>query len=91
MDGRTRHDQVLRPGHDGLGCALTEAAGRARRLRLVDAEQLLQPVLAHMRHAPGIEQLEVAGSFRRRKETLNEKLLDRAFRSCFVEHADMND
>jgi hypothetical protein len=22
---------------------------------------------------------------------LNEKLLDRAFRSCFVEHADMND
>src|SRR5262249_39567229 len=39
--------------------ALTEATARARRLRLVDAEQLLQPLLAHMRHAPGIEQVEV--------------------------------
>ncbi|HKA56407.1 MAG TPA: DNA polymerase/3'-5' exonuclease PolX [Candidatus Binatia bacterium] len=52
--------------------ALTEATARARRLRLVDAEQLLQPLLAHMRHAPGIEQFEVAGSFRRRKETVGD-------------------
>jgi predicted ATPase with chaperone activity len=29
--------------------------------------------------------------FQRQVMTLNEKLLDRAFRSCFVEHADMND
>jgi hypothetical protein len=29
--------------------------------------------------------------FQRQVMTLNEKLLDRAFRRCFVEHADMND
>jgi hypothetical protein len=30
-------------------------------------------------------------NFKRLPATLNEKLLERAFRSCFVENADMND
>jgi DNA polymerase (family 10) len=52
--------------------ALKESAGRTRRLKLADADQLIQPLLAYLRKAPGIDQLEVAGSFRRRKETVGD-------------------
>jgi DNA polymerase (family 10) len=52
--------------------AIKEAEGHARRLRLVDADQLVQPLLAYLRAAPGIDQVEVAGSLRRRKETVGD-------------------
>lgn len=52
--------------------ALKEVQARGRRFKLIDADQLLQPLLDHMRKAPGIDQLEVAGSFRRRKETVGD-------------------
>ena len=42
------------------------------RFKLSDADQLVQPILAHMRSAPGIEELEVAGSYRRRVETIGD-------------------
>jgi DNA polymerase (family 10) len=45
---------------------------RTRRFLLVDADQLVQPLLRHLRQAPGIRQLEVAGSYRRRQETVGD-------------------
>ena len=42
------------------------------RFKLSDADQLVQPILAHMRNAPGIVELEVAGSYRRRVETIGD-------------------
>jgi hypothetical protein len=35
----------------------------------VDADQLIRPLLEHLRKAPEIGELEVAGSYRRRMET----------------------
>jgi DNA polymerase (family 10) len=52
--------------------AITEAAGRTRRLKLVEADQLVEPLLTHLREAPGIGQVEVAGSLRRRQETIGD-------------------
>ncbi|MGE0822076.1 MAG: DNA polymerase/3'-5' exonuclease PolX [Candidatus Binatia bacterium] len=57
---------------ENLRRALKEVNERARRLKLADADQLVQPLLAYMREAPGIDELEVAGSFRRRKETVGD-------------------
>lgn len=42
------------------------------RFLLDDVEQLLVPVVEHVRAAPGVERVEVAGSFRRRKETVGD-------------------
>lgn len=52
--------------------AITEAARHARRLKLVDADRLVQPLLAYLRQAPGIDRVKVAGSLRRRKETVGD-------------------
>lgn len=42
------------------------------RYKLSDADQLVRPLLEYMRRAPGIERLEVAGSYRRRRETVGD-------------------
>lgn len=42
------------------------------RFLLEDAEHLLAPVVEHVRAAPGVERVEVAGSFRRRRETVGD-------------------
>lgn len=42
------------------------------RFRLGDADQLVRPLKEHMEEAPGIQRLEVAGSYRRRKETVGD-------------------
>jgi DNA polymerase (family 10) len=42
------------------------------RFLLDDVEQLLAPVLEHVRGATGVRRVEVAGSFRRRKETIGD-------------------
>lgn len=42
------------------------------RTRLADAEQLVDPLVEYMREAPGLERLEVAGSYRRRRETVRD-------------------
>lgn len=42
------------------------------RFRLDEVEQLIAGVLEHMRHAPGAKRVEVAGSFRRRRETIGD-------------------
>jgi DNA polymerase (family 10) len=42
------------------------------RILLSEADTLVSPLLEHMEDAPGIRELEVAGSFRRRKETVGD-------------------
>lgn len=52
--------------------AITDTTGRAHRLKLIDADHLTEPLLAHLKEAPGIGQVEVAGSLRRRQETIGD-------------------
>ncbi len=42
------------------------------RCRLAEADGFLEPLLRHLREAPGLERLEVAGSYRRRRETVGD-------------------
>ena len=42
------------------------------RFLLSKVDELVEPLLAHMREAPGVERIEIAGSFRRRKETIGD-------------------
>jgi DNA polymerase (family X) len=52
--------------------ALEEFERRTKRFLLADADQLVQPLLRYLRQAPGIIELEVAGSYRRRQETVGD-------------------
>ncbi|MEW6442465.1 MAG: DNA polymerase/3'-5' exonuclease PolX [bacterium] len=42
------------------------------RFKLCDADQYVIPLVEHMRRAPGVERVEVAGSYRRRRETVGD-------------------
>ena len=42
------------------------------RFLLSKVDDLVEPLLAHMREAPDVERIEVAGSYRRRKETIGD-------------------
>lgn len=42
------------------------------RFLLSEADILVGPLLAHLEEAPGVERVEVAGSYRRRKETVGD-------------------
>jgi DNA polymerase (family 10) len=42
------------------------------RMLISDAEQFVEPLLEWLRMAPGLERLEVAGSYRRRSETVGD-------------------
>lgn len=48
------------------------AAGFGKRLLWAEAEAAVNKVLEHMHGAPGLERIEVAGSFRRRAETVGD-------------------
>ena len=50
----------------------TEHAGVPARTKLATAEQIVAPLLAHLRQADGVRQIEVAGSYRRRRETVGD-------------------
>lgn len=52
--------------------AITDSARYANRLKLAEADRLVEPLLTYMRQAPGIGQVEVAGSLRRRQETIGD-------------------
>ena len=52
--------------------AIGEHRKHVGRFLLDDVEQLLSPVLEHVGAAPGVERVRVAGSFRRRKETIGD-------------------
>jgi DNA polymerase (family 10) len=42
------------------------------RIKLSDADLYLEPLLAYLGESPGLERLEVAGSYRRRRETVGD-------------------
>ena len=52
--------------------ALTRAAPGGQRLKLAAAEQAAQPLVAWLEKTPGVKRVDVAGSFRRRKETVGD-------------------
>src|SRR5271157_1440696 len=52
--------------------AIAEGAGQAQRTKLATAEQIVAPLLRQLRQADGVLQAEVAGSFRRRCETVGD-------------------
>jgi DNA polymerase (family 10) len=45
---------------------------REKRFRLSEADQLVRPLVEHMDASPHVRKLEVAGSYRRRKETVGD-------------------
>jgi DNA polymerase (family X) len=55
-----------------LSRAFEEFERRTKRFLLADADQLVQPLLRYLRQAPGIIELEVAGSYRRRQDTVGD-------------------
>ena len=42
------------------------------RFLISKVDELIEPLLSHMRDAPGVERMEVAGSYRRRTETIGD-------------------
>jgi DNA polymerase (family 10) len=51
---------------------ITEQRAHAGRHPLAEAEAYVKPHLEHLRGVPGLTQIEVAGSFRRRRETVGD-------------------
>jgi DNA polymerase (family 10) len=51
---------------------IADLRGHAGRWRLAEADAYLQPLLAHLKHSPAVKHIEVAGSYRRRKETVGD-------------------
>src|SRR5262249_48644892 len=52
--------------------AIAKLAQHTRRFLLVEADQFVQPLLKHLHAGPGIEALDVAGSYRRHQETVGD-------------------
>jgi DNA polymerase (family 10) len=51
---------------------LADLRGHSGRWRLADADPYVQPLVAHLKHSSAVAQLEVAGSYRRRKDTVGD-------------------
>jgi DNA polymerase (family 10) len=52
--------------------AIDNLAKRPKRFKLLDADQLVRPLIEYLRKSGSIGQLEVAGSYRRRMETVGD-------------------
>ncbi len=52
--------------------AIEDFRKHRERFRLGDADRWVEPLLEYMEEAPGVEELDVAGSYRRRKETVGD-------------------
>jgi DNA polymerase (family 10) len=51
---------------------LTRFEGVEKRLRLIDAEHIAEPLVAYIRGIDGVKQAVIAGSYRRQKETVGD-------------------
>jgi DNA polymerase (family 10) len=58
-------EQAIRAGIDRLG-------GRSARLKLSTAESIAKPLSSYLQRCPGVKAVTVAGSYRRRKETVGD-------------------
>ena len=63
--GEKTEQQIL----SGIGAGAGEGE---QRVKLVDAEEFAEPLVAYLREAPGVKAISVAGSYRRRKETVGD-------------------
>jgi DNA polymerase (family 10) len=52
--------------------AIESLAKRPKRFKLLDADQLVRPLIEYLRKSGNIDQIEVAGSYRRRMETVGD-------------------
>jgi len=52
--------------------ALGRFEGAEKRLRLMDAEHIAEPLIAYIREIDGVKQAVIAGSYRRQKETVGD-------------------
>jgi DNA polymerase (family 10) len=52
--------------------AIADYRKHTERFKLLEADQLVAPLLEYMKRAPGLEEVEVAGSYRRRVETIGD-------------------
>ena len=62
-------------GKTSVGRILTSIEDLRRyagRFLISQVDELIGPLLAHMREGPGVERIKVAGSYRRRKETIGD-------------------
>ncbi|MGE5818655.1 MAG: DNA polymerase/3'-5' exonuclease PolX, partial [Deltaproteobacteria bacterium] len=57
---------------DKIRQAIQNLGKHPKRFKLLDADQLVRPLIEYLRKGGGIEQLEVAGSYRRRMETVGD-------------------
>jgi DNA polymerase (family 10) len=51
---------------------IQEHRQHSSRMLISEAERSVEPLLAYLRDVPGLERLEVAGSYRRRRETIGD-------------------
>ena len=51
---------------------LADLRGHSGRWRLADADAYVQPLLSYLKASPAVARLEVAGSYRRRKDTVGD-------------------
>jgi DNA polymerase (family 10) len=71
--GKLRSVRGFGPGTEAkLRHALSARRGEEQRMPLAVATDYAEQLLAYIRSAPGVRQAEVAGSFRRRKETVGD-------------------
>jgi len=52
--------------------AIQELQGAERRSTLLEAEQAVEPLVSYLREASGVKRITVAGSYRRRRETVGD-------------------
>ncbi len=57
---------------DALKAAVQPAAAPVRRFTLAEAAAEAEPLAAYLRKVPGVERVEIAGSFRRGRETVGD-------------------
>jgi len=62
--GKATEQSILR--------AIEQSRLKQVRLRLTEAEAIVRPLVESLRRVPGVERLEIAGSFRRRLETVGD-------------------
>ncbi len=55
-----------------IGQRAARIASTERRIRLADAEDIAGPLVEHLRSVDGIKTVEVAGSYRRRRDTVGD-------------------
>jgi len=62
--GRKTQEKILR--------GIEQFRRHSERHLLADADRFVEPLLEHLGSAPGVRRMEVAGSYRRRKETVGD-------------------